>query len=66
MGLEDFLALLARADAHRVVDRQQEQLPVADRAGAGVAQDRLLDQPHVLVLHHDLELELRPQVHRER
>src|SRR3954447_5654390 len=31
MGLEDFLALLARANPNRVLDRQQEQLPVPDR-----------------------------------
>ena len=59
------LALLAGADAHRVLDRQDEQLPVADRAGAGVPQDHLLDQADVLRLDDALELELRPQVDGE-
>src|SRR5919106_2834023 len=62
VGLEDELALLARANPNGLLDRQHEQLPVADRAGAGVPQDHLLDHPHVLALHDALELELRPQV----
>src|SRR5687768_9454360 len=63
VGLQHFLALLAGADANRLLDRQDEQLPVADRAGPGVAQDHLLDQLDVLRLDDALELQLRPQVH---
>ena len=62
--LEDLLALLAGADPDGLLDRQDEQLPVADRARSGRAQDRLLDQADVLVLDHALELQLRPQVDR--
>ena len=65
MGLEDRLALLTGADAHGILDGQDEQLAVADRARAGVPQDHLLDHAHVLGLDHALELELRPQVHGE-
>src|SRR4051794_4232335 len=50
MGLEDFLALLARTDPDRVLDGEREQLPVADRAGPGVTEDRLLDHAQVLLL----------------
>src|ERR671917_2005240 len=56
--LQHVLALLAGADANRVLDREHEQLPVADRAGAGVTQDHVLDQLHVTRLHDTLELEL--------
>src|SRR5262245_36283098 len=66
VGLEHGLALLAGADAHGILDRQDEELAVADVAGAGVLQDRVLDDPHVLRLDHALDLQLRPQVHRER
>src|SRR5918992_4228830 len=65
VGLQHVLALLAGADADRVLDREHEQLAVADGARAGVPQDRLLDDPDVLRLHDALELELRPQVDGE-
>src|SRR2546423_15276438 len=65
VGLEDLLALLPRPDADGVLDREQEDLPVPDRTAAGVAQDRLLDDPDVPVLHDHLELQLRPQVDLE-
>src|SRR3954453_17406277 len=64
--LEDGLALLAGTDPDRVLDGEHEQLPVADLAGPGVTQDRLLYYAQVLRFHHDLELELGPQVHCER
>src|SRR4051794_3813456 len=65
VGLEDRFALLSGADAYGILDRQDEDLSVADRTAAGVAEDRLPDHPHVLSFHDDLELELRPQVDRE-
>src|ERR671917_1148872 len=65
VGLEDELALLARANPNGLLDGQHEQLPVADGAGAGVPQDDLLDGPGVLALHDALELELRAQVDGE-
>src|ERR687895_391991 len=37
-------ALLAGADAHRLLDRHDEELAVPDRAGPRVPQDHLLDQ----------------------
>src|SRR4051794_13016214 len=39
--LEDLLAGLAGPDPDRVLDRQDEDLAVADLAGPGVLQDRL-------------------------
>src|SRR5918999_4005821 len=63
--LQHGLALLAGADANRVLDGEHEQLPVADGAGPCVPQDHVLDQIHVLRLHDALELELRAQVHGE-
>ena len=50
MGLEDSLALLARADPDRLLDGDDEDLPVADVAGPRVLEDRLDDQGLVLVL----------------
>ena len=58
--LQHVLALLAGADANRLLDRQDEELPVTDRAGPRVPQDHLLDQPDVLRLDDALELQLRP------
>src|SRR5919106_1588620 len=66
VGLEDELALLARANPNGLLDGQHEQLPVANRAGASVPQDHLLDHAGVLALDDAFELELRPQVHGER
>src|SRR4051794_24740590 len=54
VGLEHGLAFLARADPHRVLDGKHEELPVADRAGACVPEDRLLDHAQVLLFGHDL------------
>src|SRR3954452_463950 len=65
MGLQDALALLARPDANRVLDRNDEELPVADGSRAGVPQDHVLDELHVLRLDDALDLQLRPQVHCE-
>src|SRR5918999_1241312 len=61
--LKDGLALFAGADPHRVLHGEHEELAVPHRARAGVAQDHVLDQVHVLRLDHALELELGPQVH---
>src|SRR5687767_10525677 len=65
VGLQHGLALLAGADANRVLDGKHEQLPVPDRAGPRVAQDHLLDGSDVPALHHALELELGAQVDGE-
>src|ERR671914_1996228 len=65
VGLEDELAVLTRANPDGLLDGEHEQLPVAYRAGSGVPEDDLLDDPHVLGLHDALELQLRPQVDGE-
>src|SRR5918996_677378 len=62
MRLEDFLSVLAGADANRLLDRKDEDLAVADLARAGVLEDRLDDHRLVFVLDDDLELQLRPHV----
>src|SRR6266850_6601408 len=57
------LALLTRADADRLVDRQHEDLPIADRAGLGRADD---DRDHLVdhaVADHHLDLHLGQEVH---
>src|SRR3954454_11291599 len=64
--LQHFLARLAGADPDRVLDREDENLPVPDRARAGVLQDRLGDHGHVHVVDHALQLQLRPEVDRDR
>src|ERR671918_147693 len=58
VGLQNRLPALAGADANRLLHRQDEDLAVADLAGAGVLEDRLDDDALVLVLDHDLELQL--------
>src|SRR5262249_6051400 len=63
--LQHRLSLLTGADANRLLHRQDEDLAVADVARAGVPEDRLDDQALVLVLDHDLHLELRPYVDRQ-
>src|ERR671918_1286041 len=63
--LQHGLALLAGADANRVFDGKDEQLPVADGAGPGVPQDHLLDGSDVPALDDALELELGAQVDGE-
>src|SRR6185312_6060349 len=60
--LQDLLAGLTGADPDRVLDGQDEDLAVADLAGPRVLQDRLGDDPHVLVVDHYLELHLRPEM----
>jgi hypothetical protein len=62
VGLKDLLALLAGANAHGFLDWEDEGLPVADPARAGVLEDHLLDDLEVVRLHDDLHLELGPQV----
>ena len=46
--------------------RQDEDLAVADLAAAGVGEDDLDRALHVLVGHHDVEPELRPEVEHLR
>src|SRR3954453_8277761 len=65
VGLQHLLAGLAGADANFVLDRQQEDLPVADRAGPRVPQYRVRDDVDRVVVDHALQPELRPQVDRE-
>src|SRR3954452_12480428 len=65
VGLEDFLAGLAGPHAVGVVDRQHEDLPVADGPGPRVLEDRVHDRLHVTVGDDALELDLRPQVVRQ-
>src|SRR6476469_279958 len=60
--LQHRLSLLAGADANRLLHRQDEDLPVPDVAGPGVLQDRLDHHALVLVLNHDLHLQLRSHV----
>ena len=62
VGLEGLLAGLAGADPVGLVDRQDEHLAVADRAGAGVLEDRVDDRLHVARRDHALDLDLRAQV----
>src|SRR5690349_24790915 len=50
MGLQDLLAGLAGADADRILDREHEDLPVADRARSRVRQNRLCDDADVFVV----------------
>src|SRR3954470_12322357 len=65
VSLQHLLAGLAGADANCVVDRQQEDLPVTDRAGPRVPQDRVGHDVDGIVVDDALEPELRPQVDRE-
>jgi hypothetical protein len=60
--LKDLLALLAGANADGFLDCEDEDLPVPDRARAGVLEDHLLHDLEVVGLHDDLHLELGPQV----
>src|SRR4051812_28202526 len=66
MRLKHFLAGLAGPDADRILDREDEDLPVPYRARTGVLQDRLGDHRRVHVLDHALQLELRPEMDRDR
>src|SRR3954471_12125207 len=66
MRLQHFLARLAGADADRILDREDEDLPVPDRARTGVLQDRLGDHGHVHIVDHALQFELRRGVDRDR
>src|SRR4051812_47431534 len=64
--LQHFFARLAGTDADRVLDREDEDLPVPDRARTGVLQDRLGDHRLIHVVHHALQLQLRPEMDRDR
>src|SRR4051794_40527212 len=61
VGLQGLFAGLARANPVGLLDGQDEHLAVADRAGAGVLEDRLDHRLHVTAGHDALELDLRPQ-----
>src|SRR5665213_114200 len=56
-------AALTRADADRLVDRADEDLAVADAAGMGRVLDRLDGAFDQGVLHDDLDLHLRQEIH---
>src|SRR3954471_250332 len=62
VGLQGLLPALARPDAVGLLDRHDEALSVADRAGPGVAEDALHHGLDVLRRDHALDLELGPQV----
>src|SRR5690348_5049229 len=62
MRLEDLLPRLPGTHAIGGLDRQHEQLAVADRPGARVLEDRVDDRLHVAVVHDALDLELGSQV----
>src|SRR3954465_6495163 len=64
--LQHFFARLAGADADRVLDREDEDLPVPDRARTGVLEDRLGDHRHVPAAPDALQLQLRPEMDRDR
>src|SRR3954447_20734062 len=65
MGLQDLLAGLAGADAVCLLDGHDEDLAVADAAGARVPEDRVDDGPHVAGRDDALDLDLRAQVVRQ-
>src|SRR5690606_32945254 len=60
---ERFVAALSGADAHHLVDRQDEDLAVADAAGLGGLLDGLDHLRDLLVRHDHLELHLGQEVH---
>src|SRR5258707_1079858 len=65
VGLRDGLALLAGANPDCLLDREDEDLAVADLAGAGMPEDRLDHRGLVLVPDHNLQLQLRAHVDRQ-
>src|ERR1700722_5115241 len=60
--LDSFLAPLARANADRLFDGDDEDLPVADAPGLGALLDRFENVVHELVGHDDLDLHLGDEV----
>src|SRR6185436_1514931 len=62
VGLKHLLARFARPDPDRVLDGEDEDLPVSDLTRPGVLENRVRHDADVLVVDHDLELHLRPQV----
>ena len=65
MRLQGLLAGLAGADPVGLLHRHHEHLAVADRARAGVLEDRVDDRLHVLRRDDALDLDLRAQVVRQ-
>src|SRR4051812_37298720 len=65
MSLEDLLARLSCSDANRILDGEQEDLPVPDVTCPCMAQDRSDHLLHVRRLDDTLDLELRPEVDRQ-
>src|SRR5437867_5785041 len=63
-GLERALVALARADAHRRLDRIDEDLAVADVAGLGPAGAHFVDLVDEVVRNDDLDLDLGKEVDR--
>ena len=54
---------LARTDADRLFERGDEDLAVADLAGARGCRDRVDHLGHQLARHGDLDLQLRQEAH---
>ena len=61
---QDDGSALAGADADRLLDVEDEDLPVPRLAGVGELQDHVNGPLQVDVVHRDLELQLRPQEDR--
>src|SRR5438552_2180237 len=62
-GSDGVAAALAGADADRIVDRRDEDLPVADATRAGRLDDGVDDGGGLGVVDQDLELHLRQELH---
>src|ERR1019366_8247772 len=58
------LAALVGADAHDILDRQDEDFAVADLAGLGGPHDRVNGLAGSVVGDGDLEFHLREKIHR--
>src|SRR5437867_8696969 len=60
--LDRVAASLSRADANHLLDRQDEDLPVADPPRLCCLLDRFHHVRHLLVAHDDLEFHLRQEI----
>src|SRR6266705_1938363 len=61
--LDGGLVGFASPDTHYLLNRGHENLPVADLAGARRLDDSLDRSLEHLLRHHDLDLDLRQEVH---
>src|ERR1700690_1011609 len=61
--LDRILTALARPDSHDFEDVGHEDLPVANLAGLGHRLNRFDDRRHELVVGHDLDHDLRHEIH---